>query len=241
MQTIVVLLAQQVALAMGIAITPLMRPRVAPVMMYATGDETTVSGYLAALENRVAALADEAGRAVPARCIGDACLSVSEYISVLESAASELQQPEMHAPIAPAKAVPADGSLNAYVASLESKVQALSDKLGEAVPQFREEATYSGLQAYIEMLEQRAVVLERQCEDTDGCDVDELVGPGGSITAYLTNLENKVAMLTEQLGSAAPSRCVGDACLDLQSYVDLLEDTAATLEKQWATQQGSTW
>jgi hypothetical protein len=51
----------------------------------------------------------------------------------------------------------------------------------------------------------------------------------------------KVAALNEQLGAAAPARCVGDACLDLLSYVELLEETAATLEAQWETQQGSSW
>ena len=62
-----------------------LHPRAAATM--AVTEDATVTGYLAKLEGKVAAMAAQAGRPVPARCIDDACLPLSEYISVLEAAA----------------------------------------------------------------------------------------------------------------------------------------------------------
>jgi hypothetical protein len=63
----------------------------------------------------------------------------------------------------------------------------------------------------------------------------------GSLTGYLSRLEAKVEDLSAKLGTAAPARCVGDACLDLQTYVAMLEESVVTLEKQWATAKSGSW
>lgn len=228
-----------VALTSALAMSmPALRPR-AVTVMYATGDETTISGYLSALEAKASTLAARAGRPVPMRCVGDACLPLSEYISLLEKSVSDLENADAAVGMsewAPAVDEEQDGTLSSYLSQLESRTYALCDEFAVARPQRCDEEQCLDLQSYIALLEDTASALEQQQGAAEGMD-----DAGLSLTAYLAKLEAKVAALNEQLGAAAPARCVGDACLDLLSYVELLEETAATLEAQWETQQGSSW
>eukprot|EP00322_Chrysochromulina_rotalis_P011626 CAMPEP_0115854944 /NCGR_PEP_ID=MMETSP0287-20121206/14289_1 /TAXON_ID=412157 /ORGANISM="Chrysochromulina rotalis, Strain UIO044" /LENGTH=242 /DNA_ID=CAMNT_0003309085 /DNA_START=18 /DNA_END=746 /DNA_ORIENTATION=+ len=235
------MLAVQVALSSALVVVPAPRMRTSGcITMYATGDDTTISGYLTAMENKVAALASAMGRPVPERCVGDSCLPLSEYISVLEDTIAELESADMvaEAPPAPMPTMPEpDGTLANYLTNLESNVASLCAKFDVPLPQRCDEEQCLDLQSYIELLEQTVADLEQQGGVAASADEEGSL----SLTAYLAKLEAKVADLTERLGAEAPARCVGDACLDLQSYIDLLEETAATLEGQWETQQGITW
>ena len=250
-----------------------LHPRAAATM--AVTEDATVTGYLAKLEGKVAAMAAQAGRPVPARCIDDACLPLSEYISVLEAAAVELEAFGAVVPTGAAnniipigKATSSDGSLSLYLSKLETKVEALCARYDVPMPQQCNAEMCMDVQEYIELLEETSSQLEQQWQAAStSSDFGSAWGRGewdqlqaldvrtadrapevasalaldGSLTGYLSRLEAKVEDLTSKLGAAAPTRCVGDACLDLQTYVAMLEESVVTLEKQWATAKSGSW
>jgi hypothetical protein len=149
-----------------------------------------------------------------------------------------------------------DGSLSSYLSNLEGKVSSLCTKYDVPMPQQCNEDACLDVQSYTELLEETLNTLELQwrrpvsSSDWGGSDSgrDEWGGASpdasltdGSLTSYLARLEAKVDKLTDKLGCAAPTRCVNDACLDLQTYLAMLEETASTLERQWQPQKSATW
>ena len=45
--------------------------------------------------------------------------------------------------------------------------------------------------------------------------------------------------LSTRFGVAAPQQCDDESCMPLQAYIDLLEETYATLEAQWDKPESS--
>ena len=223
---------------------PIVRHRTTAATLYLPSEPAsepyTMTEYVRSLEAKVGALAQSAGRPMPARCVGDTCLDLSSYIVALENAANNLRP--LSGRVVPT-ATP-QGTLTGYLARLESKVQSLSSKLGVASPQQCDDNGCMPLESYVELLEGTAATLEMQWQSLDGTTDWGSEAPSAgsdSLGEYVRKLEEKVDRLSERLGSTAPSRCIGEACIDLQSYVDLLEETALTLERQWETHCSSTW
>ena len=55
------------------------------------------------------------------------------------------------------------------------------------------------------------------------------------VTGYVARLESQVASLSSKLGVLPPKRCEGESCYELNTYIEILEETASTLEAQWKT------
>lgn len=230
------------ALLRSSAFTATAAPRSAYFAMYA-GDvqssSPSLTSYVSSLEDEAYQLSAKLGLHQPRpRCIGDDCLTMESYIDLLEQTVADMQSRNRGsdgaivngAPIAGYNTGAIDSSLALYLSTLENKVQVLSTRFGVPMPQQCDEDSCMPLQAYIDLLEQTYATLEAQWDkpETSTGWGDEYTGRSSSsaltTTGYLQELEGRVQMAAQRTGLQPPSQCDEDSCLDLQSYIELLED-----------------
>lgn len=232
------------------------RPVVGRMPTVVAAIDTGVTTYVHNLERKVYLLADKLGVAAPHQCDGDSCYDLSTYIEVLEEAALTLEaQSKFSEQNAVMTARPDDipdtvgvqGTLTLYTQKLESKVQALANELGVQAPQQCIGDQCMSLEAYVEILEDAIATFERKTQGgstmaaLDGCTADKGAIPASSLTAYTAKLEAEASFLSQRLGVPMPQQCVGDACMSVEAYVELLHETVSTLKMQWQAQGSDTW
>ena len=147
-------------------------------------------------------------------------------------------------PVAPVRATaPIMGgaeTLTSYVTNLEQKVYDLSSEMNVRMPQRCEGDSCLSMEAYIDILEETASTLETQWQNRGGHSewdpqsIPDTVSGSMTMIAYLARLEEKVVQLSAEAGVTPPQQCVGDECMTIDAYVEVLEDAAARLEAQWS-------
>lgn len=191
----------------------------------------TLSQHVDRLSMSVAALSQQLGVEAPQRCVGDECLELSTYLELLEVTKARLEAQLGAAGSAglAATGVPLSrpASLTAYLLQLEGKVTALCAQQGVPVPQQCDEESCLDLQSYVELLEQTLVSLN----DPQAA-LGAMAGTSFNLTEYVEGLEAKVATLCERENMPPPQQCIGDLCMTIESYIELLEETVAELEAQ---------
>jgi hypothetical protein len=222
------------------AFTAVAAPRSAGVAMYgAPSGSPSLTGYVAQLENEAYQLSAKLGLGQPRpRCIGDDCLTMESYIDLLEDTLANMQSQYRASDQAMVNSSPdqgyvngaADSSLSLYLSTLENKVQVLSTRFGVPMPQQCDADSCMPLQSYIDLLEDTYRTLEAQWDkpETSSGWGDEYTGRSSSsaltTTGYLQELEGRVQMVAQRTGLQPPSQCDEESCLELQSYIELLED-----------------
>lgn len=218
----------------------LVAPRGTGIVMYADdglGAATSLTSYVQQLEGKAHVLSAKLGLHEPRpRCMGDDCLTMESYIDLLEQSVSNMQAQWDASDGADAAGAAGmtygtpDASLSLYLSSLENKVQVLSNRFGVPMPQQCDDESCMPLQSYIDLLEETYATLEAQWDKPESSSGwgDEYTGAtvtsALTTTAYLHELEGRVQMAAQRTGVQPPSQCDEDSCLDLQSYIILLED-----------------
>jgi hypothetical protein len=214
-------------------------PRGTGLVMYADaslGAVTSITSYVQELEGKAHTLSAKLGLHEPRpRCIGDECLTMESYIDLLEQSVSNMQAQWDASDGDDASGTTMtygtpDASLSMYLSTLEDKVQVLSNRFGVPMPQQCDDESCMPLQSYIDLLEETYATLEAQWDKPESSSGwgDEYTGAtvtsALTTTAYLQELERRVQMAAQRTGIQPPSQCDEESCLDLQSYIDLLEE-----------------
>ena len=91
------------------------------------------------------------------------------------------------------------------------------------------------------MLEDAIATFERQTQASTGTKAAAVASTSFTLAAYMEKLEGEARCLSAKLGVAMPQQCEGDACMSLEAYVELLEETVVTFKAQWEARGSDSW